>query len=97
MASRRPSPINAAILGKAVVMQCQDDLTALWSPADNGPSFKCICVISLIKYVYVVFYIACDNCEHYLLFIGDTACQQQLSKGSNTREECSTVVNKLNI
>ena len=34
-----------------MVVQCQDDPTALWSrsPTDSGLSFKCICVISLIS------------------------------------------------
>ena len=42
MVSRRPQ-LNPATFGKAVVVQCQDDPISLWSPAENGPSFKNIC------------------------------------------------------
>ena len=58
LAVHRHLQLNAATLGKAVVVHCQDDLIALWSPADNGPSFKCICVISLINIVsyFYIFY-----------------------------------------
>ena len=52
--------LNAATLGKAVVVQFQDDPTALSSPADNAPSFKCICVIisliNIVSYFYLFYF-----------------------------------------